>query len=188
MRIKIATLSILMAGVLILVALFFYRLMPNNSSTSALLSAHLVYGKIEGNLKTPETFSGDHVILTNSNGEKIIIKESPIFTEKNFISFSLQKIEVGQTKALEFRLSEPAKKRFSKVTKENIGKQIAFVMKGKVISAAVVHEPITGGWASLATDNTLELYNMLSKVEKSRKPNTFCRYLPQFFHSAFECY
>ncbi|MET0988435.1 MAG: protein translocase subunit SecD [Steroidobacteraceae bacterium] len=53
----------------------------------------------------------------------------------------------GQTglPVVSFRFDDTGARIFAKVTRENVGRQLAIVLDGKVISAPVINEPIAGG-------------------------------------------
>lgn len=55
-----------------------------------------------------------------------------------------------------FRFNGRGTRRFAHVTEENIGKPFAIVLDGKVISAPVIREPITGGSGQISGSFTLE--------------------------------
>ena len=55
-----------------------------------------------------------------------------------------------------FRFNCRGTRRFAHVTEENIGKPFAIVLDGKVISAPVIREPITGGSGQISGNFTLE--------------------------------
>ena len=44
-----------------------------------------------------------------------------------------------------FRFDDAGKRQFAQITRENVGRQLAIVLDGKVISAPVIQEPIIGG-------------------------------------------
>jgi SecD/SecF fusion protein len=44
-----------------------------------------------------------------------------------------------------FRFDDAGKRQFARITRENVGRQLAIVLDGKVISAPVIQEPIVGG-------------------------------------------
>ncbi len=60
---------------------------------------------------------------------------------------SAQAVFDGNTQepAVSFRFNEEGRSKFGKATAENVGKPFAIVLDGKVISAPVIREPITGG-------------------------------------------
>ena len=56
---------------------------------------------------------------------------------------------------------------FAKLTSENVGKRFAIVLDGKVLSAPVIQEPITGGYGQITGGFTTEQANDLSTMLRS---------------------
>jgi preprotein translocase subunit SecD len=65
---------------------------------------------------------------------------------------SFENADIGVT----FRFDNAGGKRFGEATKINVGKPIAIVLDGKVISAPVVREPILGGRGVISGDYTAQ--------------------------------
>ncbi|MBW7973119.1 preprotein translocase subunit SecD [Bradyrhizobium sp. BR 10289] len=55
-----------------------------------------------------------------------------------------------------FRFNGRGTRRFAHVTEENVGRPFAIVLDGKVVSAPVIREPITGGSVQISGNFTLE--------------------------------
>lgn len=56
---------------------------------------------------------------------------------------------------------------FSKLTSENVGRRFAIVLDGKILSAPVIQEPITGGYGQITGGFTTEQANDLSTMLRS---------------------
>lgn len=54
-----------------------------------------------------------------------------------------------------FRFDDAGARRFAQITRENVGRQLAIVLDGKVISAPVIQEPILGGAGQIQGDFTV---------------------------------
>ncbi|WP_256808223.1 preprotein translocase subunit SecD [Bradyrhizobium sp. Bra64] len=63
-----------------------------------------------------------------------------------------------------FRFNGRGTRRFAHVTEENIGRPFAIVLDGKVISAPVIREPITGGSGQISGNFTLEEANSVAML------------------------
>lgn len=63
-----------------------------------------------------------------------------------------------------FRFNGRGTRRFAHITEENIGKPFAIVLDGKVISAPVIREPITGGSGQISGNFTLEEANSVAMM------------------------
>lgn len=63
-----------------------------------------------------------------------------------------------------FRFNGRGTRRFAHVTEENVGKPFAIVLDGRVISAPVIREPITGGSGQISGNFTLEEANSVAML------------------------
>lgn len=63
-----------------------------------------------------------------------------------------------------FRFNGRGTRRFAHITAENVGKPFAIVLDGKVISAPVIREPITGGSGQISGNFTLEEANSVAML------------------------
>ncbi|MET4086177.1 preprotein translocase subunit SecD [Bradyrhizobium sp. S3.5.5] len=63
-----------------------------------------------------------------------------------------------------FRFNGRGTRRFAHVTEENIGRPFAIVLDGKVISAPVIREPITGGSGQISGNFSLEEANSVAML------------------------
>jgi preprotein translocase subunit SecD len=63
-----------------------------------------------------------------------------------------------------FRFNGRGTRRFAHVTTENVGRPFAIVLDGKVISAPVIREPITGGSGQISGNFTLEEANSVAMM------------------------
>lgn len=54
-----------------------------------------------------------------------------------------------------FRFDDAGTRQFAQITRENVGRQLAIVLDGKVISAPVIQEPIAGGAGQIQGDFTV---------------------------------
>lgn len=63
-----------------------------------------------------------------------------------------------------FRFNGRGTRRFAHITAENVGKPFAIVLDGKVISAPVIREPITGGSGQITGNFTLEEANSVAML------------------------
>jgi preprotein translocase subunit SecD len=63
-----------------------------------------------------------------------------------------------------FRFNGRGTRRFAHITEENVGRPFAIVLDGKVISAPVIREPITGGSGQISGNFTLEEANSVAML------------------------
>jgi len=57
---------------------------------------------------------------------------------------------------IDFRFNSVGRQRFARATTENVGMPFAIVLDGKVVSAPVIREPITGGQGQISGNFTVE--------------------------------
>ena len=63
-----------------------------------------------------------------------------------------------------FRFDTVGARQFAEITQTNVGRPFAIVLDGKVLSAPVINEPITGGAGQISGDFTLEETTTLSAL------------------------
>lgn len=63
-----------------------------------------------------------------------------------------------------FRFDGTGARQFARITKENVGKPFAIVLDGKVLSAPVIREPITGGSGQISGNFTVQEAATLSAL------------------------
>ena len=66
-----------------------------------------------------------------------------------------------------FRFDATGAQRFADITRQNVGKPFAIVLDGKVLSAPVIREPITGGTGQISGNFTVEDTVVLSALLRS---------------------
>ena len=68
---------------------------------------------------------------------------------------------------LEFKLTPKGKEQFAKVTRENIGKRLAIMVDGKIVSAPVIAGEISGGRGQISgTYTAQEAMELAAKIKK----------------------
>jgi preprotein translocase subunit SecD len=86
----------------------------------------------------------------------IVIKKKAVLTGDMLTNARATFNQQTTQPAVAFELNSLGGKLFAELTKASIGKRIAIVLDGKVISAANVHEPITGGSGIISGSMTVE--------------------------------
>ncbi len=69
--------------------------------------------------------------------------------------------------SVKLKFTPQGKKKFAQLTEENVGKLLAIVLDGKVMSAPQIHEPITSGEAEITGDFSIEEARLLVSVLNS---------------------
>ena len=83
--------------------------------------------------------------LESNNGEMLKVNKRIIFSGENLIDAQPRLNNQSNEPVVAFTLDRLGSQRFGKSTIENVGKRIAIVLDGKMISAPTIQEPITGG-------------------------------------------
>ncbi len=96
-----------------------------------------------------EEIPPEYEVLYDREGNAWLVKRKPLLTgegvKKAYVSFDQYNQPVV---SLEF--SPEATKRFAQITGENVGRKLAIVLDGKVQSAPVIRERISGGKAMIS--------------------------------------
>ncbi len=89
------------------------------------------------------------------NGEPILLKKEAVLTG-NDLADAKSGFDSSMMPDVNLTLNSEGVKKFAKVTQENVGKRLAIVLDGKVKSAPVIREPISGGNAQITGSFTVE--------------------------------
>lgn len=92
-----------------------------------------------------------------------------ICTKEDFKEVKIEKVSEINMPVISVKLSEEGGKKFAQATEKNVGKKIAIVHNGKIISAPYVNEPIYGGELHISGNFALEEAEKIKKdlTEKS---------------------
>ncbi len=83
--------------------------------------------------------------LKSETNEDLSVSKRIIFSGDNLIDAQPRLDNESNQPVVSFKLNRLGSQRFGKSTLTNVGKRIAIVLDGKIISAPVVREPITSG-------------------------------------------
>jgi preprotein translocase subunit SecD len=91
----------------------------------------------------------------------VVIRRQPSLSGETLTDAQASVNPTGQP-AVHFRFDAMGGRRFGEITKENVGQQFAIVLDGKVITAPVIREPITGGSGQIDGNFTVQGANELA--------------------------
>jgi RNA polymerase sigma factor (sigma-70 family) len=138
----------------------------DESSTSSILQFRLV--------STRASAGSDKMIQTNFNRDGTTYTIERLNVDKRVLlnqsmiesaSVSTNSFTGLQTNfVVEFTLTPEGKNQFAKITRENIGRRLAIVVAGKVVSAPVIRAEITGGSGQITGVFTPEEANRLAAL------------------------
>ena len=83
--------------------------------------------------------------LISENGEKLNISKRIIMSGENLIDAQPNISSQSSEPTVSFTLDRLGAQKFGRATKDNVGKRIAIVLDGEIISAPSINEPITSG-------------------------------------------
>ena len=94
-------------------------------------------------LKENSEFGTDELI--SENGEKIMVSKRIVMSGDNLVDAQPSIQNQQNEPTVSFTLDRLGAQKFGRATTDNVGKRLAIVLDGKVISAPSINEPITSG-------------------------------------------
>jgi len=85
------------------------------------------------------------LVLADESGVSYMLEREPVLQGERLLQAGASIDQRSGAPVVTFRFDEHGKKIFGAITRENVGKQFAIVLDGKVLSAPVIREPILGG-------------------------------------------
>src|SRR5260370_14609483 len=101
-----------------------------------------------------------------------LVKKKPELTGKHIKDAHMSRNIANNQPEVEFTLDAEGTDIFAKVTRENVGHQLAIVLDGELQSAPNIHEPIEGGRGQISGDYTEQQAINLAKDRKSTRLNS----------------
>lgn len=128
---------------------------------TAKMSFHMVDHKNLNNFITSGRVPAGSIALENvDSGRSLLIKKRASLSGDHLID-SKPTYQDGMP-VVNFRFDTIGSRKFGKITSENVKKQLAIVLDGKIISAPVIQNPITTGNGIISGDFTAETANDLA--------------------------
>lgn len=133
---------------------------------TAKMSFHLVDEETSPQAAQMGKLSPDSMLVTGDETGYIVLKRRVIVNGAGLDSAKLTHDERG-TPAVGFSFKTAAAKEFANATRENVGRRLAIMLDGKVISAPVINSPITGGQGIITGNFTTQTANDLALLLRS---------------------
>jgi len=108
----------------------------------------------------------DSMIVSGDETGPIVLKRSPVVSGADLESAKGGYGEQGAP-VVEFSFKSTGAKKFALATRENVGRRLAIVLDGEVISAPVINSPITGGKGIISGNFTVQSANDLALLLRS---------------------
>ena len=105
--------------------------------------------------------------LKSEEGEELFVSKRIIFSGENLIDAQPRLDTQSNQPNVSFTLDRLGAQRFGKSTTSNVGKRIAIVLDGKLISAPQIREPITGGSGVISGNFTFQEVTDLALLLRS---------------------
>lgn len=106
------------------------------------------------------------MVVPDENGGTIIVKRAVVVGGDQLESAKVSYDENRQP-AVSFSFKKIGARRFGDATKQNVGRRLAIVLDGEVISAPVINSPITGGQGQITGNFTVESAGELALLLRS---------------------
>ncbi len=84
-------------------------------------------------------------VLTSEIGEKLNVSKRVVISGENLIDAQPNFNNQSNRPVVAFNLDRLGAQKFGRVTTDNVGKRLAIVLDGKIVSAPTINEPITAG-------------------------------------------
>ena len=94
--------------------------------------------------------------LVSENGEKLNISKRIIMSGENLIDAQPSIQNQNNEPTVSFTLDRLGAQKFGRATTDNVGKRLAIVLDGKIVSAPNINEPITSGKGMISGNFTFQ--------------------------------
>ena len=122
----------------------------------------------EGLIPPGKSADDYETLVENRQGTSIkyLVKKSPELSGSHIAHAYVSRNPLSNQPEIMLKFDEAGKNAFSKTTADNVGRQLAIVLDGKLMSAPRINEPIRGGSASLSGNFTMqEAINLANVLE-----------------------
>ena len=105
--------------------------------------------------------------LISENGEKLNVSKRIIMSGENLIDAQPNINNQNNEPTVSFTLDRLGSQKFGRVTSDNVGKRLAIVLDGEIVSAPNINEPITAGNGMISGNFTFQEATDLSLLLRS---------------------
>ena len=118
-------------------------------------------------IQNDEPSFGSEQLLSEDGNEQLIVSKRIILSGENLVDAKPRMDTQSNQTVVSFSLDRVGSKRFGKATTEGVGKRLAIVLDGKVISAPVVRDAIVGGSGQISGNFTFQSATDLALLLRS---------------------
>lgn len=133
---------------------------------TAKMTFHLVDEETTPQMAQMGKLSADSMLMTGEDTGYIVLKRAVIVGGESLDDAQASYDEHGNP-AVSFSFKSAGAKKFGNATRDNVGRRLAIVLDGKVISAPTINSPITGGRGIITGNFTMQTANDLALLLRS---------------------
>ena len=110
---------------------------------------------------------GTEILKFDNNIDEATVSKRIILNGDNLVDAKPRMDTQNNETVVSFTLDRVGAKKFARATTENVGKQLAIILDGKIISAPSIREPIVGGSGQISGDFTFQSATDLALLLRS---------------------
>ena len=133
---------------------------------TAKLTFHLVDEETTPQMAQMGKISPDSMLVTGEETGYVVLKRAVVVGGESLDDARGTYDENGRP-AVSFSFKSVGAKKFGNATRDNVGRRLAIVLDGKVISAPTINSPITGGKGIITGNFTVQTANDLALLLRS---------------------
>ena len=133
---------------------------------TAKMTFHLVDEETSPQLAQMGKLSPDSMLVSGEETGYLVLKRAVVVGGESLDDARGTYDEQGRP-AVSFSFKSAGAKKFGNVTRDNVGRRLAIVLDGKVISAPTINSPITGGKGIITGNFTVQAANDLALLLRS---------------------
>jgi len=133
---------------------------------TAKMTFHLVDEEASPQLAQMGKISPDSMLVTDEEMGYMVLKRAVVVGGESLEDARGSYDEQGRP-AVSFSFKSAGAKKFGNATRDNVGRRLAIVLDGKVISAPTINSPITGGKGIITGNFTVQTANDLALLLRS---------------------
>ena len=118
-------------------------------------------------VQNKESGFGSEKLSFDDGSEEAIVSKRIILSGENLIDANPRMDNQTNETVVSFNLDRAGSKRFGKATTSGVGKRLAIILDGKIISAPVIREPIVGGIGQISGNFTFQSATDLALLLRS---------------------
>ena len=143
---------------------------PSEIKTMMGKTAKMTFHLVDEETSVQEARAGnlpaDSMLVMGDETGYIVLKRSVVVGGENLDSAKGSYDEQGRP-AVSFSFKSMGAKKFARATRENVGRRLAILLDGNVISAPTINSPITGGQGIITGNFTVQATNDLALLLRS---------------------